>query len=431
MPVKRLRLAELAAGLSAVTDLAAGLPDGQGVRSTVLAMAVGDRLGLAEDDRTTLFWLGLLRLSGWTARSVETAEVLGSARPEVLAPVDAGRPRLIGRSVGRFGRRGASEASTGAWVDDAAVEHAVAAHRAAAAEVGQVIAARFGVPPRVVAAVGQVFAAWDGWDVDVAVRVWQVAHRVDRAFGAGGRSAVRALLRQDDGRQLDPDVGKAVLGGLRELPFGSGGLAALLASEPPTHRLIDQSEVDAILPVFGLVADFMAPFLGGHSERVAQLAADAAVAAGLGPHDVTLVRRAGWVHDVGRVAVPSGVWIAAPPLSDEQLGELHRHPEFTVRALQSTPGLSALAAVAGAHHERLDGSGYPRGSRGAEALPLPAALLAAADAYVSAGEERPHRPARPPAEQAFTILGLARDGRLPHAAVDAVIAAVNARPPRR
>ena len=104
------------------------------------------------------------------------------------------------------------------------------------------------------------------------------------------------------------------------------------------------------------------------------------------------------------------------------------HPYFTARALARVPALADLAELACAHHERCDGSGYHRGLTGAAFSPV-AALLAAADAWVSAGEPRPHRPARDDVERTALLRAHAEAGRLPAAAVDAVLAAAGAAPP--
>jgi DNA-binding CsgD family transcriptional regulator len=222
----------------------------------------------------------------------------------------------------------------------------------------------------------------------------------------------------------DPRLAEAIDASAAAVADGasSAGIDDLLALEPLPHHVTDPAGVDELLPLFGIMADLAAPFLLGHSDRVARLASAAAELAGMWPHDVTLVRRAGWVHDIGRLSVSPAIWTKVEPLADDERAAIRLHPYVTARVLARTPHLAGLADVAAAHHERLDGSGYHRGLAGVDIDPV-SVILAAADAYVSAGEWRPHRPARPPVEQAYLVLGLARDGALPHWAVDAVIAA--------
>jgi DNA-binding CsgD family transcriptional regulator len=106
------------------------------------------------------------------------------------------------------------------------------------------------------------------------------------------------------------------------------------------------------------------------------------------------------------------------------------HPYLTQRTFSRSPRLAALAEVAAAHHERLDGSGYPRGLAGG-ALSPEARILAAADVYQAMSEPRPHRPALSPEEAARQLREEVSAGRLDRDAVDAVLGASGHRVPRR
>jgi HD-GYP domain-containing protein (c-di-GMP phosphodiesterase class II) len=110
------------------------------------------------------------------------------------------------------------------------------------------------------------------------------------------------------------------------------------------------------------------------------------------------------VHDLGRVAVPVRIWQQAAPLTPDDWERVRLHAYYSERVLARSPLLAALAPVASFHHERLDGSGYHRGTAVAELTP-PARLLAAADAYHAMTEPRPHRAALAPAQAAETLRG--------------------------
>ncbi len=103
---------------------------------------------------------------------------------------------------------------------------------------------------------------------------------------------------------------------------------------------------------------------------------------------MALTRRAGHVHDLGRIGVSNQIWSRPGPLSGSQFERVRLHPYLTVRILDQVPGLRRLAEVAGNHHECLDGSGYPRGLAGPA---LPDRILAAAVCYQSGREPRPYR----------------------------------------
>jgi HD-GYP domain-containing protein (c-di-GMP phosphodiesterase class II) len=143
----------------------------------------------------------------------------------------------------------------------------------------------------------------------------------------------------------------------------------------------------------------------------------------------TVIRRAGFVHDLGRVAVHARIWQKPGPLTADEWEQVRLHPYHGERVLSRSPFLSALSPVAGAHHERLDGSGYHRGATAPE-LAFPARLLAAADAYHAMTEPRPHREALLPERAAQVLAEEANAGRLDPDAVAAVLEASGERVPR-
>ena len=111
----------------------------------------------------------------------------------------------------------------------------------------------------------------------------------------------------------------------------------------------------------GNFADLISPYLAGHSAAVAELAEAAAQRCRMDEAGVAALRQAALVHDLGRVAVPSRIWQKPGPLNADEWEQVRLHPYYTERVLARSEFLASLAPVAGAHHERLDGSGYHRG----------------------------------------------------------------------
>jgi len=149
----------------------------------------------------------------------------------------------------------------------------------------------------------------------------------------------------------------------------------------------------------------------------------------LSADDVTQIRRAALVHDLGRATVPNGVWAQSTPLSWTDQERIRLHAYHTERVLVRCGPLAALAPIAGMHHERLDGSGYHR-QASAPAIAFPARLIAAADVFQAATQERAHRPARSPEQAADLLAGEARAGRLDVEATRSVIEAAGGQPAR-
>ena len=142
------------------------------------------------------------------------------------------------------------------------------------------------------------------------------------------------------------------------------------------------------------------------------------------------LRRAGLVHDLGRLGVSNAIWDKPGPLGAGEWERVRIHPYLTERMLHQSDALAPLAAIAVAHRERLDGSGYPRGLSGS-AISRPARILAAADAYQAMREPRPYRPPRTPEEAATELRADVKAGRLDADAVEAVLGAAGHRVPRR
>jgi HD-GYP domain-containing protein (c-di-GMP phosphodiesterase class II) len=123
---------------------------------------------------------------------------------------------------------------------------------------------------------------------------------------------------------------------------------------------------------------------------------------------------------MGRVAVPVRIWNKAAPLTADDWEQVRLHAYHSERVLCRSPFLATLTPVATFHHERLDGSGYHRGTTGAS-LSRPARLVAAADAYHAMTEPRPHRAPLSPDRAAKTLMQEVRAGRLDADAVAAVL----------
>jgi HD-GYP domain-containing protein (c-di-GMP phosphodiesterase class II) len=197
---------------------------------------------------------------------------------------------------------------------------------------------------------------------------------------------------------------------------------AILAAEPRPWLTLEGSAVDRALAAIGDFADLVSPHLSGHSRGVANLAVAAARLCGLGASDAAQVRRAAFVHDVGRVGIEPRIWQKPSALTVDEWERVRLHPYHTERVLLRSGFLAPLADLACAHHERLDGTGYHRRVTAASLTPG-ARLLAAADAFHAMRESRPHRSRRSPEEAAEALTEDARAGGRDPEMVAAVIEA--------
>jgi HD-GYP domain-containing protein (c-di-GMP phosphodiesterase class II) len=204
----------------------------------------------------------------------------------------------------------------------------------------------------------------------------------------------------------------------------------VIAAEPQLELLVSEDRFDGVLEAIGDFVDLKSPFMIGHSRGVADLAAEAGRHLGLGDAEALTIRRAGLLHDLGRLGVSNAVWDKRGELTQAEAERVRLHPYLTERMLAFSPALAALGAAAVQHHERLDGSGYPRGLRWDAVTPA-GRILGAADAYHAMIQLRPHRQARSPDEAASTLRAEVVAGRLDGDAVDAVLRAAGHRVRRR
>jgi HD-GYP domain-containing protein (c-di-GMP phosphodiesterase class II) len=282
---------------------------------------------------------------------------------------------------------------------------------------------------------------WDGkgWPgelggeaIPLPARLAQLGEFVEVAHRVGGVEAVRTLVRERRGGQFDPALCDVVDAEATEILAGLDTIAtwdAVIEAEPALAVTLRGAEFDDALLAIANFVDLKSPYMLGHAHAVAELAARATVEHGL-PELARTMRRAGLVHDLGRLGVSNAIWDRRGPLGPGEWERVRLHPYLTERILQQSRALSPLGAIAVQHRERLDGSGYPRGLSGG-AVSRHARILGAADAYQAMREPRPHRPARPPDEAAAELRADVKAGRLDADAVEAVLGAAGHRVARR
>jgi response regulator RpfG family c-di-GMP phosphodiesterase len=140
----------------------------------------------------------------------------------------------------------------------------------------------------------------------------------------------------------------------------------------------------------------------GHTLRVTEMAVDLARLVGLDQESIIHMRRGGLLHDIGKLGVPDRVLLKPGPLTDEEWNMMRQHPQFAFDWLMPIEYLRKALEIPYNHHEKWDGSGYPRGLRG-EAIPLTSRIFAYADVWDALTSNRPYRPAWPP-EQALEYI---------------------------
>jgi HD-GYP domain-containing protein (c-di-GMP phosphodiesterase class II) len=443
---KTARLAELLAALSLGTDLGMGQPMEHVLRQCLIALRLAERIGLSESERGVVYYVSLVAWVGCHIDAYEQAKWFGDDlvlkhdfRRTDMSGTGAASMFMLkhlghGRPLAERARLGVGFVNEGRKAADAILEN----HWLAADDLAE----QLGLGPDVRLGIEQTFERWDGkgipkgasgQEITPTARLVNLADVVEVYQRAGGVDAAVAVARDRSGTQFDPEMVEVFC---TEAPMLFSDLDltkswdAVIAAEPSLEVELTEAEFGSALEAVADFTDLKSPYTLGHSRSVADLAEIGARSLGLPDGDAIVARRAGLVHDLGRLGVSNAVWDREGELSPAEMERVRLHPYLTERMLASSPSLAPLGAIAAQHHERMDGSGYPRGVSGRELSPA-ARVLGAADMYHARLEPRPHRTTRTPDEAASDLKAEVRAGRLDGDAVAAVLEAAGHRSKRR
>jgi HD-GYP domain-containing protein (c-di-GMP phosphodiesterase class II) len=441
----QLRLSELVATLSLGIDLGFGQPMEHILRQCLIALRLAERVGLDEAERAVVYYTALLvnvgchtdahEQSKWFGDDIAMKAVKYTHGVHGLRSATAGM-RQLGSGhplLARF-RIGLEFAVSGHRDLNQMIEH----HSEMARRLGE----QLGLPEAVLDALSAAYEQWDGkgWPGDlkgegvpIASRLAQLAEFVEVAHRVGGISEARAVATKRRGSQFDPHLvdllvtdADLIFADLNELRTWD----AVIDIEPSLAVVLTDERFDAALEAVANFIDLKSPYFLGHARGVAGLAAAAAERLAMSADGVLALRRAGLVHGFGRLGVSNSIWDKPGRLGPGEWERVRMHPYLTERMLSQSPSLAPLGSIAVQVRERLDGSGYPRRLSGTQ-ISRPARVLAAADAYQSMREPRPHREALPPDEAVTELRAEVRAGRLDGDAVEAMLGAAGHRVPSR
>lgn len=239
-----------------------------------------------------------------------------------------------------------------------------------------------------------------GSAIPIYARIALLSQVVDVFHSEGGRQAALDEAKLRSGRWFDPDLVKAFVTvseqpGFWEMLASPQIDRAVLQLEPMEHQLVPDDEyLDDIATAFGQVVDAKSPYTSGHSVRVAQYADMISGQLGLSSAARRWLKRGALLHDVGKLGVSNSVLDKAGSLDAQEWEAVRRHAAYTETILGRIAAFERLAKVAGAHHERLDGAGYPKGLS-AQDISIETRIITTADIFDAITAERPYRGAIP------------------------------------
>lgn len=427
-----MRLAKIVGALSLAADTAIGFSTEKVLRTVLVAMRLAERVGTSTEQQRVVFWATVLRFVGCTSFAHEAAAIAGgddNNMRKTMVFADFDRPADVLGRLFRDVADGGALARAGVVARFVLDRDLPARYARSHCESGVFFARSLGLPGEVARALDVTDERFDGKgprgvcgeELPFASRVADVADVLELFGWTGGVDLSEKVLRERRGRALDPALAdaalmdlSALLSGLREGSVWDEYLAA-----EPTPIEVESEDLDRAFVALGRFADVKSVYTLTHSRRVSTIVEGAGRARGLADDQCRILRWAGSVHDLGRVAVATGTWDKRGPLNAVEWQRVRSHSYHT-EAILLGAGFGELASIAGATHERGHGAGYHK-AQSLDSVPLLAKILAAADVMVALGEQRPHRPAFEAPRAEKELRSLVEQGVLDARAAQAVL----------
>ena len=285
-------------------------------------------------------------------------------------------------------------------------------------ERGAQIARGLDFPEETAEAIRTLDEHWDGRGqpeglqgdaIPLLGRILGLAQTVEIFFSTYGEAAAFEMVARRRGTWFDPTLVHALISTREDVAFwqrlvGDDPRTQLAALEPEERVLMaDDACLDRIAQAFAEVIDAKSSWTFRHSQAVAEIAVGVGQVLGFSHRDLRQVERAALLHDLGKLGISNRILDKPTGLTEQERAAMSRHAEYTQRILGRVASFRDVAALAGAHHERLDGQGYHRGIGAAE-LPMAARVIKVADICEALSVDRPYRPALA-REEVFQIMG--------------------------
>lgn len=412
-PEDGLKLSELISALSHALDITEGQPAGHCVRCCWIGMHVGRVVGLDDDALWELYYTLLLKDLGCSSNAARICELYLTddlAFKRDFKTVGDSLPQVLNFVLQHTGlKAGLAERFRAALAiirDGSEIARELIATRC---QRGAEIARRLRFPEAVAAGIYSLDEHFNGQGrpaglageaIPLFARIALLAQVVDVFHTTGGPGAALDEIRARAGRWFDPKLVQAFEGVAEDDAFwatlaSSEVGAAVLALEPASHVVeLDDDYLDDIAAAFGQVVDSKSPYTAGHSVRVALYTDMIAETLGLTPERRRWLKRGALLHDVGKLGVSNSVLDKPGKLDDDEWVAVKAHAMYTETILSRITAFAELARVSAAHHERLDGGGYPRGISAAD-ICLETRIITTADIFDAITAERPYRGAVP------------------------------------
>jgi putative nucleotidyltransferase with HDIG domain len=405
-----IRFSEVIGALSYALDLTEGQPQGHAARSCYFGMRLARELKLPLDQSAALFYGLLMKDLGCSTNASKMCFLFGADDREVKGGIKTVNWSSMPSALAYAARAVAPEGSLLRKAGRLA-KVALAGPKGARelielrCERGAKIARELHFPEATAEAIRSLDEHWDGHGhpeglrgdaIPLLARILGLAQTVEVFARREGIETAYEMANERSGTWFDPELVQAMMSFRNdeqfwETFFTEDPRGAVSAVEPQDRSVTaDAATLDRIAHGFAQVIDAKSPWTFQHSEGVAEIAGGIATTMGFGRVESQIVRRAGLLHDIGKLGISNLILDKPGKLTAEELTEMRKHPAYTYQLLQQVSGFRDLASLAASHHERLDGKGYHRGLPG-DQLSTADRILCVADMFEALAAKRPYR----------------------------------------
>ncbi|MEO1525959.1 MAG: HD domain-containing phosphohydrolase [Planctomycetota bacterium] len=409
-----VRVSEVLSALSVALDITQGLPQGHSMRSAIIGMRIAEEINLAQSDRSALFYALLLKDLGCSSNAAKISFLFQTddhTSKRSMRLIDWTRP---------------SECVVNSWCDCAPktstwgrlkkVWRDIATGTAVGKQLSEIrcnrganIARQLGFPEATAQAIQDLDEHWNGrgapmgkrkHEISLLGRICCLAQTTEVFFDSEGVDAALDVAAKRSGKWFDPELVRALESFRTDADcwaqLDSECLIDKLRDWEPQDQVLmaDEDYLDRIAESFASVVDAKSPWTFDHSSRVAEIAVGVAEQLGCQGDVIHDIRRAGLLHDIGKLGVSNLILDKPGKPTDEEYAQIRLHSDYSFRILSQVEALNDLAFIAAGHHERLDGKGYHLGLSGSQ-IPFVTRILSVADVFEALSAKRPYRDGMP------------------------------------
>ncbi len=408
---QHVNVSGLLEALSFALDLTEGARPGHAVRTCVIGMRIGIALNLPEPLLHDLYYALLLKDVGCSSNAARLCQIVGNDEIEAKrltkttdwTRFDWNQVKYLLRNA--HSRKNISRRVRGlASMVRASKDNAEQLIRLRCNK-GASVVRDLGLSQGTAGAIFCLDEHWDGLgypdrlaghDIPLLARIVALAQVFEVFHQQFGPLSAIDVIQRRSGRWFDPTVVRVAVSLARQGQLSTGltpeAVDRSIAEVQPEHHLIlnDAYTVDNICLAFAGVVDAKSPYTYAHSSGVADTARRIGECLNLTPRELVTLRRAGLLHDIGKLSVPNSILDKPGALTPLEWKCIHQHPRYTFEILNRIGGFDQIAAIAASHHEKLDGTGYHLGHI-AEEIPILTRILTVADMYDALSADRPYR----------------------------------------